>query len=130
MILGFAPGEARVQNGQRLTVAVEARKAADLASAPFQVVYDNTRLRLVDIQRGEFLGGQPVSFVRDVNTGVVKLSRLPGSTGTSGDGPLVTLTFEALSPGTATVTLDQAAPLDSQSRPIAFTASPLKVTVE
>jgi general secretion pathway protein D len=131
MAFEFAPAETTAKTGDRFTVAVRVRQAADLVSARFRVNYDTARLRLIDIARGPFLGdGQPVSFVRDANSGVVRLARLAGASGASGDGELVTLTFEALAPGTATVTLDEAAPLNSNSQPIPFNARPLKVTVE
>lgn len=131
MAFEFAPSQIRAQQGSRFTVTVEVRRAVDLLAAPFRVSYDTARLRLVDIARGEFLGdGQPVSFVRDVNTGVVRVSRLTGAAGATGDGPLVTLTFEALAPGESTVSLEQLAPVDSRAQPVAFHAAPLKVVVE
>jgi hypothetical protein len=131
MAFEFSPPQAAAKPGERFTVTVQVRRAVDLLAAPFRVNYDTARLRLVDIARGEFLGdGQPVSFVRDVNTGVVRVSRLTGASGATGDGALVTLTFEALAPGESTVSLEQLAPVDSRAQPIAFNAAPLKVIVE
>lgn len=131
MQFDFAPAQTSARQGERFTVSVQVRRATDLAAAPFRVTYDTGRLRLVDIARGDFLGsGQPVSFLRDVNTGVVRLSRLPDSPGASGDGALVTLTFEALAPGEAAVSLEQLTPSDSRGQPLAFTTAPLKVIVE
>jgi general secretion pathway protein D len=132
MILQFTPGAMAVKSGERVTATLEARGAVDLFSASLRVNYDTTRLRLVEIARGEMLGGpaQPVSFIRDVNTGMVRLARLEGASGATGEGVLVTLTFEALAPGVVDVAVEDAAPVDSRQQPLPFRALPLKITVE
>ncbi len=129
--LMFAPAEVEVSVGAPVSVTLDAQGAVDLFSAPFRIDYDKTRLKLVDITRGPLMaeGGQPVSFVRDVNTGVVRINRLPGAGGASGSGGLVSLVFEALTQGKTVVTVSDPLLQDSKMQPLSFRTSPLTITI-
>jgi general secretion pathway protein D len=128
----FAPASASLKAGGRLTAELEVRNANDLFSAPFRINFDKKLLRLVEVSRGPAMvgGGQPVSFSRDLNSGVVKVTRLPGAGGVPANGSLVTVVFEAIAPGTATVTVDELLLQDSKLQYIQATAAPLTIVVQ
>jgi general secretion pathway protein D len=75
------------------------------------VQYDHSRLELVNVDEGEFLGrdGQPVALAhRDENGTVpISISRPPGAVGISGSGVVCTLTFQAKAPGDANISIVQ-----------------------
>ena len=83
----------------------------DVFAVPLQVQYDHTRLQLVNVDEGEFLGrdGQPVALAhRDENGAVpISISRPPGAVGISGSGVVCTLTFQAKAPGNANISIVQ-----------------------
>lgn len=127
----FAPGMAQGRVGAPVIVTIEALNVTDLFSAPFRIDYDKSLLRLVEVTRGPLMGdGGPVSFTRDVASGVVKLNKLPGTPGVTGSGALVTLTFQALAKGTATVKVEDALWQDSKLQPLSAERSPLQITID
>ena len=81
--------------------------ASDLFSAPVQIKFDPKVLRLNDVAKGTLLGsdGQQVIFTKnilnDTGTATVNLNRMPGTSGVSGSGTLVTLTFQVVGRGIA-----------------------------
>jgi hypothetical protein len=83
----------------------------DLAAAPMRVKYDAAMLKLVEVTAGSFLGelGKQVIFseVRSRQGGETKiqLQRLAGAGGVDGSGTLLTLKFEAKSPGLASISV-------------------------
>jgi general secretion pathway protein D len=85
--------------------------AQDAFAVPLQVQYDHSRLELVNVDEGEFLGrdGQPVALAhRDENGTVpISISRPPGAVGISGSGVVCTLTFQAKAPGDANISIVQ-----------------------
>ncbi len=83
----------------------------DVLAVPLQLHYDHTRLQLVNVDGGEFLGrdGQPVALAHRDDNGVapISISRPPGATGISGSGVICTLTFQAKAPGAADISIVQ-----------------------
>ena len=78
--------------------------ARDIASVPLQLQYDPSKLSLMNVGDGDFLGrdGQAVALVhRDDGPGTLTInaSRPPGAVGVSGAGVVCVLTFQAKSPG-------------------------------
>lgn len=130
--LAFAPGTEKATVGAPITVSLEISDAKDLFSTPFRINYDPKLLKLTDVVRGSMMSSdnQPVSFTRDVNSGVVKISRLPGAPGINGSGELVKLTFQPLAKGTATVSVEDALLQDSKMQPVNATRTPLTITIE
>lgn len=128
----FVAPQATAKVGDLVTVTVEAINVQDLFSAPFRVNYDKNVLKLVEIVRGTLMGGdaQPVSFTRDVNSGMVRITKLPGTAGVTGSGGLVTLRFQALAKGTATVSADDILLQDSKLQPLNAAPRPVTVTVD
>jgi general secretion pathway protein D len=125
----FNPATVDAQAGSTFTVNLQVENVSDLYSAPLRIKFDPNLLRLNEVARGGFLGGdgREVIFTRNIlnDTGdaTVNLSRMPGTGGISGSGTLVTLSFQAVRRGTAAVAVQQMTLVNSQSQPI-LTASP------
>lgn len=83
----------------------------DVFAVPLQVQYDQSRLTLVNVDNGDFLGrdGQSVALAHRDDNGTVpiSISRPPGAAGISGSGLLCTLTFQAKAPGDARISVVQ-----------------------
>jgi general secretion pathway protein D len=129
------PSQVQTAMGGTVTVNLVLENAKDVASAPAQITYDPKVLRMNDIVQGDLLSrGQPASFTKNImndsGTATVTLNRAPGAAGVTGSGTVVTMTFQTVGRGVATVTAPQFTPRDAKGQPI-LTASPLAmVTVK
>ena len=108
--LKVVPAAGNQQVGATFQVAVMAANAHDLFSVPMQMQFDPKLLALVNVDAGDMLGrdGQAVALVhRDEGNGAVTIStsRPPGTPGVDGQGTICTLTFKALAPGDAALSL-------------------------
>jgi general secretion pathway protein D len=104
--------------GSTFQVTVVASNAHDLFSVPMQMQFDPKLLALVNVDAGDLLGrdGQAVALVhRDEGNGAVTIStsRPPGTRGVDGQGTVCTLTFKALAPGDAALSLVRISAKDS-----------------
>jgi general secretion pathway protein D len=98
--------------GSSFQVAVNLSGGQDVFSVPLQLHYDNSKLSLINVDLGNFLGkdGQAVALVhRDDGSGGVAISasRPPGVAGVSGAGSVVLLTFQAKAAGDASVAISR-----------------------
>jgi general secretion pathway protein D len=96
--------------GGSFQMAVNLSGGQDVFSVPLQLQYDSSKLSLINVDVGNFLGkdGQAVALVHrdDGNGGVaISASRPPGSAGVSGAGSVVLLTFQAKAAGDASVAI-------------------------
>jgi len=129
----FTPTQIDQVLGQPFTVNLEVRNAADLFSAPLQIKYDPKVLKLNDAMPGNLMSsdGQKPVFTKNIQNDAgeadLTLNRMPGSTGITGSGILVTLSFTTLARGTTTVSAPAFSPINSQGQPLS-NSSPL-VTV-
>ncbi len=134
--LVLTPAAQEAKLGSAVTVTLSIENATDLFSAPLRLKFDPKVLRLNEVTRGPFLGGdgQNVIFTRNIqnDTGEVSfnLSRLPGSGGLSGGGALVTLVFQAAGAGAAKLSVTDAPLRNSQMQPIATAPPEITVTVK
>ena len=110
MQLRFDTPQASVRSGERITMSLLVDGARQLFGSPLRIRYNREQLSLVEITKGAFLAGEEATdliFSRNIRNQVgqaaVNISRFPGTGGADGSGVLVTLTFEALAPGEATV---------------------------
>jgi hypothetical protein len=132
----FVPAQASTLVSGTVTVSLMVENATDLASTPMQVRFDPKILRLNDVVRGNLLtsDGQQVAFSKNVlnDTGeaTVNVSRFPTTGGVSGSGSLVTLVFQAVSPGDTVVAVPQLTLRNSQSQAILTAAPHLSVSVK
>ena len=117
--LTVVPAAGNQQVGATFQVAVMAANAQDLFSVPMQMQFDPKLLALVNVDAGDLLGrdGQAVALVhRDEGNGAVTIStsRPPGTKGVDGQGTICTLTFKALAPGDAALSLVRISAKNSQ----------------
>lgn len=135
-LLRFNPPAVQAKTGRTFSVALVLENGTDIFNAPMRFHFDPKVLRLKQVSRGTLLAGdgKQVIFTRNIfnstgNASIV-LNRLPGSGGVSGTGTLVTLTFEAIHPGTTRVTIPALTIRNSEMQPAPVTAPSLRVTVE
>jgi hypothetical protein len=130
------PPQASAEVNGTVTVSLMVENAADLASTPMQIRFDPKVLRLNDVARGNLLtsDGQQVAFskniLNDTGEATVNVSRFPTTGGVSGSGSIVTLVFQAVGRGEATVAVPHLVLRNSQSRPILTATPQFTVTVK
>jgi general secretion pathway protein D len=109
--------------------------AQNVYSVPFQVDYNPQMLQLVNVSNGGFLSqdGQAVALVHreDETTGSSQITatRPPGSSGVSGQGCVVTMTFEAKTAGQTPLRITRGGARDPGLQPITVNGAQASVTV-
>lgn len=132
----FTPAQADVAVGASLSVALNLDNATDAANAPMFVQFDPKVLKLTDVEPGNLIGAGPqVVFNKTIHNesgqAAIQLSRQSGAPAPSAaSGTLVTLVFQPLAAGSATVTIPSLAVRDSQGKVIATASPQLTVTVK
>jgi len=132
----FDPANVNVAAGSTFAVNLLLSGAQNVYSVPVQINYDPAKLQLVNVSNGGFLSqdGQAVALVhRDDNTtGTVQVTatRPPGSTGISGQGVVVTLTFMARSPGPAQISVSKGGARDVGMQAIQVSPAQAVVNVQ
>jgi general secretion pathway protein D len=121
--------------GGSFQVAVNLTGGQDVFSVPLQLQYDSSKLSLINVDLGNFLGkdGQAVALVhRDDGGGGVAISasRPPGVAGVSGTGSVVLLTFQAKAPGDASVAITRPVVRNSAQQAVQATGSQAVVHVQ
>ena len=104
--LYIVPAQATAQTNKEIKVEVNVAGGQDLYSLPLHIEYDNSKLVLLSVDRGDFLGrdGQTVALTnQDDGHGQLSIfaSRPPGVAGLSGTGSLCVLKFRATVAGDA-----------------------------
>ncbi len=104
-------------------MSIQLENVADAVSiAPLRVSWDPALLRLNDIAPGEMFArdGGRVTSVKDIRNDAgqasITISRASGTTGVNGSGPVATLTFVALAPGSGRITVTEFGLRDVQNR--------------
>lgn len=116
------------------TVPIAVRGASQLSTITLSLRYDPSVLRVADVQEGSFMrqGGADVTFAQDVDRAVGRvdlvLTRTGDRIGASGSGLLAAVVFEALRPGSATLT-PSGLGLTPGGAPLALGFGPATVTV-
>ncbi|AXC14671.1 Type IV pilus biogenesis protein PilQ [Acidisarcina polymorpha] len=121
--------------GSSFQVAVNLNGGHDIFSVPLQVQYDQTKLTLINVDSGNFLGadGQAVALVHrdDGNGGVaISASRPPGVAGVNGSGPVCLMTFQAKAPGDAPIAITRPGAKNSAQQALPVTGSQITVHVQ
>ena len=128
----FVPDRVNTILGSTVNVNLVIDNATDLAAAPAQIKFDPKILRLDAIERGDFLSrdGQQVIFTmnirNDAGEASVNLNRMPNTSGVSGGGVLMTLRFQTVGRGAATISAPQFTPRNQQGQAL-LTTTPLTV---
>jgi general secretion pathway protein D len=134
-IVSFDPPTLDQAVGTTFTVNVNLAGGQNVYAVPVQVLYNPRVLQLLNVSNGPLLSkdGQTVALVNrdDSMAGILQLtaSRPPGSGGISGDGAVFTLTFQARSPGQATLSINRAAVKNASMQSVPASGSQAIVTV-
>lgn len=119
-----------------LTVRVNVENVKDLFAAPMRIAFNEKALKLVEIRRGPFLGGDgaQITFnetkVESPGMAIIGMNRLPGSGGISGSGTLATLVFQTLAAGSTEIKLEEVTLRDALLQTIQVPPPSVAVTVK
>jgi general secretion pathway protein D len=133
--LTLAPLAAPIKPGATFQVPVMLTGGKDIAAAPMQITYDPTKLMLLTVDNGDFLGrdGQAIALVhRDDGPGRITLnaSRPPGTAGISGAGVVCVLVFQAKIVGSSTLVITRPTALNSAQQSLTAKGSSVTVQVQ
>jgi general secretion pathway protein D len=132
----FDPSTVQATKGNTFAVNLAISGAQNVYSVPIQLNYDPKVLQLLNVSNGGFLSqdGQAVALVHreDDTLGQVTItaSRPPGSGGVTGQGTVVTLTFQAKATGQSPLTITRGGARDPGLQSIAVTGAQAAVTVQ
>jgi general secretion pathway protein D len=132
----FDPGQITATKGNTFVVNLLISGAQNVYSVPVQMNYDPAKLQLVNVSNGGFLSqdGQAVALVHreDETTGTLQITatRPPGSGGVSGQGAVVTLTFQAKASGQTPLTITRGGARDPAQQAITVNGAQASVTVQ
>jgi general secretion pathway protein D len=133
--LQIVPPPATPKVGGTFKVAVNLSGGQDIFSVPMQLRYDNSKLALINVDTGDYLGhdGQTIALVhRDDGVGnvVISASRPPGVAGVSGSGTVCVLTFQANAAGDAPLQIIRASAKNSAQQAVNIAGSQTAVHVQ
>jgi general secretion pathway protein D len=132
----FDPGQITAVKGNTFVVNLLISGAQNVYSVPVQMNYDPNKLQLVNVSNGGFLSqdGQAVALVHreDETTGTLQVTatRPPGAGGVSGQGAVVTLTFQAKASGQTPLTITRGGARDPGQQAITVNGAQASVTVQ
>jgi general secretion pathway protein D len=132
----FDPGQITAVKGNTFAVNLIISGAQNVYSVPVQLNYDPAKLQLANVSNGGFLSqdGQAVALVHreDETTGTLQITatRPPGSGGVSGQGTVVTLTFQAKASGQTPLTITRGGARDPNLQSITVNGAQASVTVQ
>ncbi len=132
----FDPPTLTQSKGATFTVNIVLNRAQNAYSVPLQVNYDPKLLQVMNVSNGNLLSqdGQAVALVHrdDDTTGTLQVTatRPPGSTGISGQGTIVTLTFLAKEAGQSSLTISKGGVRDPNMQPTLASGASAAVTIQ
>ena len=132
----FDPPTIQAQKGNTFAVNLLISGAQNVYSVPVQLNYDPKMLQLVNVSNGGFLSqdGQAVALVHRedeiVGQSTITATRPPGAGGVSGQGAVVTMTFEAKASGQTPITITRGGARDPGLQAIAVNGAQAAVTVQ
>ncbi len=134
--LSFDPSQMTATLGQTFTVNLRVSNAQDLAVAPLQLQYDPAKLQVTNVSNAGFLEqGQAVVALAqrdDPATGTLRVTamRPPNSSGASGAGSLLSITFTAKGEGQSTLAIARAGLRNDKDQPLASTGTVAVVEIK
>ena len=132
----FDPPTIQATKGNTFMVNLLISGAQNVYSVPVQVNYDPKMLQLVNVSNGGFLSqdGQAVALVHredeTIGQSQITATRPPGSGGVSGQGAVITMTFEAKASGQTPLTITRGGARDPGLQAITVNGAQASVTVE
>jgi general secretion pathway protein D len=133
--LQIAPPQVAPKVGATFQVAVNLNGGQDVFSVPMQLHYDSSKLALINVDTGTYLGhdGQAIALVhRDDGVGnvVISASRPPGVAGVNGSGTVCVLTFQANAAGDAAMQIIRASTKNSAQQAVNLAGSQTAVHIQ
>jgi general secretion pathway protein D len=133
--LQIAPPAIPPKVGGTFQVAVNLNGGEDVFSVPMQLHYDSSKLALINVDSGAYLGhdGQAIALVhRDDGAGnvVISASRPPGVGGVNGSGTVCILTFQANVAGDTNMAVVRASAKNSTQQAVNIAGSQTAVHVQ
>jgi hypothetical protein len=120
--LHLTPQRLRVAQGETFTLQVQASAARPVSHLPIELSFDPKMLEVEGVEPGSFLGPSGTAQVLadsshrgELTIGASRVGEVPA---VSGDGTVATVTFRALSTGTARVGFGRTQALDAALRPV------------
>jgi general secretion pathway protein D len=132
----FDPPTVQATKGSTFAVNLLISGAQNVYSVPVQLNYDPKMLELVNVSNGGFLSqdGQAVALVHreDETVGQLQItaSRPSGAGGVSGQGSVVTMTFQAKTTGQTPLTITRGGARDPGLQAITVNGAQASVTVQ
>ncbi len=132
----FDPPTVQTPKGGTFAVNLQISGAQNVYSVPVQLNYNPAMLTLVNVSNGTFLSqdGQAVALMHREDETVGQLtitaSRPPGAGGVSGQGTVVTITFQAKENGQTPLTITRGGARDPGQQPITVNGAQASVTIQ
>jgi general secretion pathway protein D len=132
----FDPPTVQATKGNTFAVNLLISGAQNVYSVPVQLNYDPKVLQLVNVSNGGFLSqdGQAVALVHREDEALgqsqITATRPPGAGGVSGQGAVVTMTFEAKATGQTPLTITRGGARDPGLQAITVNGAQAAVTVQ
>jgi len=132
----FDPPTVQAAKGGTFVVNLLLSGAQNVHSVPVQLNYDPKMLQLVNVSNGGFLSqdGQIVTLVHRedelVGQSTITASRPPSAGGVSGQGAVVTITFQAKADGQTPLTITRGGARDPGLQAITVNGAQASVTIQ
>jgi len=132
----FDPPTIQAVKGNTFVVNLLISGAQNVHSVPVQLNYDPKMLQLVNVSNGGFLSqdGQAVALVHredeTVGQSQITATRPPGAGGVSGQGSVITLTFQAKTDGQTPLTITRGGARDPGLQAITVNGAQAAITVQ
>jgi general secretion pathway protein D len=132
----FDPPTIQATKGNTFAVNLLISGAQNVYSVPVQLNYDPKILQLVNVSNGGFLSqdGQAVALVHredeTLGQSQITATRPPGAGGVSGQGSIVTMTFEAKASGQTPLTITRGGARDPGLQAITVNGAQAAVSVQ
>ncbi len=132
----FDPPTIQAAKGNTFVVNLLITGAQNVHSVPVQLNYDPKMLQLVNVSNGGFLSqdGQAVALVHredeTIGQSQITATRPPGAGGVSGQGSVITLTFQAKADGQTPLTITRGGARDPGLQPITVNGAQAAITVQ
>jgi general secretion pathway protein D len=132
----FDPPTIQAAKGNTFMVNLLLSGAQNVHSVPVQLNYDPKILQLVNVSNGGFLSqdGQIVTLAHRedemVGQSQITAARPPGAGGVSGQGAVITMTFQAKADGQTPLTITRGGALDPGVQPITVNGAQASITIQ
>ncbi|HEY3836349.1 MAG TPA: cohesin domain-containing protein, partial [Bryobacteraceae bacterium] len=134
--VAFTPPTADLKVGDTVPVTIQVNNVNDLAAVQMALKFDPKVLRITNLTSGDLIkrnGSDLIpsrNILNDSGDAAIGVVRDPSSGGISGSGAVLTIVFQAIGKGTATVTVPQFSMTGSMGQSIASPPPALTLNVK